>query len=249
MTGGARRLEDAEAEAAERAAPFAVGDVVFWLGNDDDVPDGTAGTVSTVHADGDVEVKFKRPRTSPVTFTFKPERLEKNAARTARLAAASRAPGGSGASEVREGAGEGDGQGASEAGKGGEIELKAVFAPNVEPPATSEESGFVSTVLVLINMLTAEALSSDEEHALVLADVKEECVAFGEVSEVFIPRPSEGDIHGIGKVFVEFTTETSAAAAAAAMSGREFDGRPIMVAFLDEAKWDDQLLDDHSPPV
>ena len=80
-------------------------------------------------------------------------------------------------------------------------------------------------------------------------DIRLEASAFGDVVEVFIPRPSVGDVHGIGKVYVEFSDSVGAVAAAEGLGGREFDGRSIRTAFLDEAAWDDGRLDDHTEPV
>mmetsp|Transcript_45369 Transcript_45369/g.84246 ORF Transcript_45369/g.84246 Transcript_45369/m.84246 type:complete len:145 (+) Transcript_45369:349-783(+) len=115
-----------------------------------------------------------------------------------------------------------------------------------QPPPPSQE---VHRVLVLLNMLTSEALDDDQEHGEILDDVALECEEFGEVVEVFIPRPSEGDLHGVGKIFVEFAQEASASAAGGGLGGREFDGRTILAAFLDPQKWDQGLLDNHTAPL
>jgi len=69
------------------------------------------------------------------------------------------------------------------------------------------------------------------------------------VVEVFIPRATAGDTAGLGKVFVEFANTMAASLAARGLGGRSFDGRSIRTAFLDEAKFDDGLLDDHPPPI
>lgn len=81
------------------AGPFAVGDAVKWKGDDDDVPVGTVGRVTSIHADGDVEVAFPKraqeepakkrgifgrrkkkvpsaPAEAEITFTFLPDRIE-----------------------------------------------------------------------------------------------------------------------------------------------------------------------------
>ena len=143
-------------------------------------------------------------------------------------------------------------------------------------------TGFVSTVLVLLGLVTSEALQDDQEYLDVTRDVTEECASFGEVPphthplfpkhtsskglqkglfftprpggplqvvEVHIPRPLAGDTSGVGKVFVEFGTETAAVACGDALRGRDFDGRPLQCAFLDEARWDDGKLDEHSQPT
>ena len=112
-----------------------------------------------------------------------------------------------------------------------------------QPP----QQPFISSVLVLINLLpNAE---DPEEYDEVLTEVSAECSDFGSVVEVFAPRSSEGDDAGVGKVFVEFASEVDAARAAAGIAGRDFDGRTVLAAFLDEGAFDEGRLDDHSPPT
>ena len=77
----------------------------------------------------------------------------------------------------------------------------------------------------------------------------EECGDFGEVVEVFLPRASDGDDAGVGKAFVEFTSELDARRAAAGIAGRSFDGNVVMAAFLDEIAYDEGRLDDHTEPT
>lgn len=51
------------------------------------------------------------------------------------------------------------------------------------------------------------------------------------------------------QVYVEFSDSVGAVAAAEGLGGRDFDGRTIQTAFLDEAAWDNGELDDHTTPV
>jgi hypothetical protein len=104
----------------------------------------------------------------------------------------------------------------------------------------------ISNILVLLNMVTDEMLDNDEEYDDILNDVRDECNEIGKVLEVFIPRPMDGDVSGVGKIFVEFQSENSALAAAGVMKGREFDGAVIACAFLSPEDWDAQNLDNHS---
>lgn len=48
---------------------------------------------------------------------------------------------------------------------------------------------------------------------------------------------------------MEFSDSVGAVAAAEGLGGRDFDGRTIQTAFLDEAAWDNGELDDHTTPV
>ncbi|KAJ9071383.1 hypothetical protein DSO57_1037527 [Entomophthora muscae] len=73
------------------------------------------------------------------------------------------------------------------------------------PGATTLE---VSTVLMFLNMVTAEELENDEEYQEILMDVKEECERFGPVVDIRIPRVKDGSEEShVGKVnhFGNFT--------------------------------------------
>ena len=97
-------------------------------------------------------------------------------------------------------------------------------------------------------VVSPETLEDSTDFQDILEDVTSECRDFGEVIEVFIPRGSEGDESGLGKIYVEFESEVDAAKAADGIAGRDFDGRTIKVAFLDENAFDEGRLDDHSQP-
>eukprot|EP00615_Pteridomonas_danica_P008648 CAMPEP_0114364826 /NCGR_PEP_ID=MMETSP0101-20121206/27834_1 /TAXON_ID=38822 ORGANISM="Pteridomonas danica, Strain PT" /NCGR_SAMPLE_ID=MMETSP0101 /ASSEMBLY_ACC=CAM_ASM_000211 /LENGTH=384 /DNA_ID=CAMNT_0001512615 /DNA_START=340 /DNA_END=1491 /DNA_ORIENTATION=+ len=108
----------------------------------------------------------------------------------------------------------------------------------IEVPNTNNElDHFATTVLVLLNLFPPDAVEKDSEYKDILSDVTEECLEFGDVEEVFIPRLCDGDLHGLGKVFIEFNSETSAAQAAIGLRGRLFDDRVISCAFLSESDW------------
>jgi hypothetical protein len=356
--GGASSAAAAANAAAAAAAgaaaagqnKFKAGDHVTWKGSDEDVPNGTVGTVVIVHSDGDVEVKFhnKKDPQQPLRFTFRPERLdhasrgekeEEKAAEREREQREDAAASGrndeeeqvAAAAEEEEGEDDEDvlelpslktslkGAAAAvaaannmkmksnsssrnpsilfqalgghdsvgvNAGRHMEMSIDRTPAavPPAEPPAAAapaapathrhhdqlhihhhQQGGGggccngggnggggvvgVQRVLVLLNMLDAESLVDDGEFGEILEDVTAECNEFGELVEVFIPRPSEGDEHGIGKVFVEFASEEGAAGAAEGLGGRDFDGHTIETAFLDPQLFDQGKLDDHSRPT
>lgn len=73
-----------------------------------------------------------------------------------------------------------------------------------------------------------------------MEDMKDECSKYGAVSRVVIPRPpkQEGEprASGVGRVFIEYTVLTSAAAARSAMHGRKFGGRVVEAKFYGEDK-------------
>ena len=85
------------------------------------------------------------------------------------------------------------------------------------------------------NMVTAEDVADDEEHADIVEDTKEECGKFGAVNSVVIPRPGQA---GTGFVFVCFGTPQEAQAASQALAGRTFDGKRVEASFYDVAQFE-----------
>jgi len=81
--------------------------------------------------------------------------------------------------------------------------------------------GMPTEVLCLLNMVTEEELRDEEEYEDILEDIREECGKYGEVRSLEIPRPLPGvDVPGVGKVFVEFTSDGDCQKAQHALSGR-----------------------------
>ena len=97
-----------------------------------------------------------------------------------------------------------------------------------------------SKALALENMLTAEDAGGDEYDDIV-EDIKEECGKHGTVLKVDIPKPrlnGATDVPGLGKAFVKFSAVEGAVAAKNALNGRTFDGRKVVVRFIDEVSFD-----------
>jgi hypothetical protein len=84
-------------------------------------------------------------------------------------------------------------------------------------------------VLRLSNMVTAADVADAAEHADIVADIREELSKFGTLTAIAVPRA--GPL--VGFVYVEFGSEASAAAAAAAMGGRTFASRRVAADFED----------------
>ncbi|KAF4134065.1 RNA recognition motif-containing protein [Phytophthora infestans] len=97
--------------------------------------------------------------------------------------------------------------------------------------------GTPSRVIVLLNMVTPEELEDEEEYADILDDIKGECERFGAVPSLLLPRPRDGVLSAVGKVFVEFADVQSAQAAATELHGRGFSNRTVAVEFMDEGKY------------
>lgn len=64
-------------------------------------------------------------------------------------------------------------------------------------------------------------LTIDEEYYEIIEDIKEECLKYGMVKSIIVPRPEAGQIVcGCGKVFIEFENEHQARWARKNISGR-----------------------------
>jgi splicing factor U2AF subunit len=95
----------------------------------------------------------------------------------------------------------------------------------------SKGAGPPTEVLCLMNMITEEELVQDEEYEDILEDVREECVKYGNVVSLEIPRPGV-DERGIGKVFVEFSSQNECQRAQAALTGRKFANRVVVTSYF-----------------
>ena len=121
--------------------------------------------------------------------------------------------------------------------------------------ATDVEKG---RVLCLMNMITPEELmdadEADGKFALsifwtlltasvvteILEDVKEECTKYGPIAEIKMPRPTSGarQNNGIGKIYIKYAQPESAQKALAALAGRKFADRTVVVTFFGEEYFD-----------
>jgi len=98
--------------------------------------------------------------------------------------------------------------------------------------------GMPTEVLCLLNMVTEEELRDEEEYEDILEDIREECGKYGEVRSLEIPRPLPGvDVPGVGKVFVEFTSDGDCQKAQHALSGRRFSNRTVVTSYFDPDKY------------
>nr|KAJ3420399.1 U2 small nuclear RNA auxiliary factor 2 [Polyrhizophydium stewartii] len=136
--------------------------------------------------------------------------------------------------------------------------------PNDILSAANRDPTRTTSVLLLLNMVTAEDLTPQEEYdgglpppsprlkrpghpadlapffgPEIVAEVKEECSKYGTVVEVVIPRPIEGhSVPGVGKVFVRFDEAQYASAAQRALAGRTFSERVVIATFYSEESFE-----------
>ncbi len=98
--------------------------------------------------------------------------------------------------------------------------------------------GNPTEVLCLLNMVTPEELTDEEEYEDILEDIKEECAKFGAVRSVEIPRPVPGvEVPGCGKVFVEFASIPECQKAQHSLTGRKFSNRVVVTSYFDPDKY------------
>lgn len=122
----------------------------------------------------------------------------------------------------------------------GSVPSEPAVQIQVQGLAMSQVGGIgpATEVLVLMNMVSNEELTDDEEYEEILEDVKEECTKYGTVRSLEVPRPIEGvTVPGVGKVYVEFASSTDCAKAQQSLSGRKFANRVVITSYYDPEKY------------
>ncbi|KAJ6621357.1 hypothetical protein B0H10DRAFT_2163167 [Mycena sp. CBHHK59/15] len=119
-----------------------------------------------------------------------------------------------------------------------------------------DNSSSDARILLMLNMVTPDDLTNDDEYGDLYEDVKEECSNFGVVEDLRIPRPVKKDkskwapgdggqmaaqdairadeAAGVGRVYVKYTDAASAGRALKGLAGRSFAGRSIIATILSE---------------
>lgn len=120
-----------------------------------------------------------------------------------------------------------------------EAALKAMNLPDVGPTPIQHPA---TRVLVLKNMVTSEELQDDEEYDDIVDDIKHECIKFGTVISITVPRPGGECEAAVGKVFVEFEDVRGAEKAAQELHGRGFASRTVEADYIPEKKYASKQL-------
>jgi RNA recognition motif-containing protein len=82
-------------------------------------------------------------------------------------------------------------------------------------------------------MVTHDDLMNDNEYNDIREDVRLECMEFGPVREVVIPRVKDGfNAAWEGYIYVEFVHVETAKIAAMALNGRKFADRSVLVTYV-----------------
>eukprot|EP00923_Selenidium_pygospionis_P037537 GHVN01065806.1.p2 GENE.GHVN01065806.1~~GHVN01065806.1.p2 ORF type:complete len:288 (+),score=36.58 GHVN01065806.1:1243-2106(+) len=104
-------------------------------------------------------------------------------------------------------------------------------------------------VLMLSNIVLPEELRDDKEFEEIVEDVKLECMEYGHVMSVEIPRPmasfdpNGGHQSHIGYAYVEFTDIDGAGKARKALSGRKFSGRTVEAHYYSERLYQEKSFE------
>ena len=121
-------------------------------------------------------------------------------------------------------------------------EIESKFSNKKITTLTVKPSSIIpSRVVLFINCLTPEDLMDDEEYEDILRDFREECMKYGTVLNIEIPRPDKesGTCRDcVGKVFVKFLKLESAKKARFNLSGRLFNGRICVASFYKEMSYE-----------
>ena len=112
--------------------------------------------------------------------------------------------------------------------------LSAAFgssSPAKAPPPAQ------TRVLVLLNMVEDDDLSSDENYRGLMEEVEEESAKFGKLLSMKVPRHPSGDVQpsAIKKIFLEYATVQDAVAAERELGGRQFGPNVVQVCSLARA--------------
>ena len=83
-------------------------------------------------------------------------------------------------------------------------------------------------------MITPAELADAEEREALKEDVQAELAQFGQIVEMRLPTSGNAAC----EVFVRFGAPAEAAAAQAALRGRKFDGREVVVSLVPQARFE-----------
>lgn len=116
----------------------------------------------------------------------------------------------------------------------GELTGAVGGAPGAAAAAPMAPAQPQSRVVQLQNMLTMQDLADETEYQDILEDTREECLQFGQLVSVIIPKANQV---GATKIFLEYATQQDADKAIAGLEGRTFDERRVIASYFDEAKF------------
>jgi len=112
------------------------------------------------------------------------------------------------------------------------------------------DPGPPTTIVQLINIVSPEELTNDNDFEEILEDIREECRKYGNIVSMYIPRPprrerdADGNFlpirepwWGIGRVFIEYKKPEEAFKAQQDLGGRRFAGHTVVSGFFPEDRY------------
>ncbi|XP_046913079.2 U2 small nuclear riboprotein auxiliary factor 50 [Dermatophagoides farinae] len=110
--------------------------------------------------------------------------------------------------------------------------------PGLQITAMTTAIGNPTEVLCLMNMVLPEELIDDEEYEEIMEDIRQECLKYGHIRSMEIPRPIEGvEVPGLGKVFIEYNSSIDCQRAQQSLAGRKFDNRVVITSYFDPDRY------------
>jgi len=98
-------------------------------------------------------------------------------------------------------------------------------------------------ILGLTNCFDIEELNDPEAFEEIKEDMEEECGKYGKVESLLIPKPTDENASGVGKVIIKYASAAEAAKAKAAMHGRRFGGKTVQALYISESDYSEGKLD------
>lgn len=109
---------------------------------------------------------------------------------------------------------------------------------------TGEYKVPVLTSKVIKIMNAVDTTNKDINYSEVLDDIKEECEKFGNIVSCMIIKKGKEKLGAeLGAIFIEFQDPHSAEVCFTTMKGRQYEGKEIKVAFLDETVYKKEIID------
>ena len=110
--------------------------------------------------------------------------------------------------------------------------------PGLQITAMTTAIGNPTEVLCLMNMVLPEELIDDEEYEEIMEDIRQECLKYGHIRSMEIPRPIEGvEVPGLGKVFIEYNSSIDCQRAQQSLAGRKFDNRIVITSYFEPDRY------------
>ncbi|CAK90407.1 unnamed protein product (macronuclear) [Paramecium tetraurelia] len=114
--------------------------------------------------------------------------------------------------------------------------------PQIQQMLTIPQSALIpSKVVQFLNMCSVEDLYEDDLYEELMEDIRSECIRFGQIEKIEIPRPDKESGFcnpAVGKIFVKFYYQIPAKKAKFHLAGRTYNKRTVVTSFYPEEQFD-----------